>query len=348
MKEQLKSVRTFTLVGLLLVGLLSPSLAAAGSESSEKPIKMQGVIIERFSTSFTLRDYRGREMIVDLASTTEIEEQKRNFLRDPKLYSPRELIPGLDVTVKGINTGGHLVAEEVKFTQDALKVARTIYSRVQPIEKELANSNARLEAVKTRVGNNEKKGQMLTGEVEELQAGVKLNRQQARTAENTARHALAGMAANEEKLSTLNDRFSLLDEYDAYKTLTVLFPFDSSAISEKIESQLDQFFSEIAGLTGYLVEIRGFASTDGNEAYNRQLSQRRADGVRRYVTETHQIHLRRFVAPWGYGTLYPMADDSTLEGRKKNRRVEVRILVTPGMEETDTSAILAETLNPFR
>jgi outer membrane protein OmpA-like peptidoglycan-associated protein len=348
MKVNLKSVRIFTVMGLFLAGLVSTPLVAAGSESSEKPIKKQGVIIELFSTSFTLRDYWGREMMVDLTETTEIEEQKRNFLRDPKPYSPRELIPGLDVIVKGINTGGHIVAEEVKFTQDALKVARTIYSRVQPIEKELSDSNARLETVQTRVGNNEKKGQMLSGEVEELQAGVKLNRQQARTAGSTARQALAGVASNQMKLSSLNDRFSMLDEYDRYKTLTVHFPFDSTVISQEMESQLDQFFSEIAGLTGYLVEIRGFASTDGDDAYNRQLSQRRADGVRRYVTESHQIHLRRFVVPWGYGTLYPMADDSTLEGRKKNRRVEVRILVTPGMEGTDTSGTLAKTQDPSR
>lgn len=348
MHAKLQSVRIFTLLGLLLTGLLSTPLVGAGSESSEKSIKMQGVIIERFSTSFTLRDYRGREMIVDLNDITEIEEQKRNFLREPNPYSPRELIPGLDVMVKGINTGGHIMAKEVKFTQDALKVARTIYSRVQPIEKELAISNVRLETVNTRVGNNEKKDQLLTGEVEELQSGVKLNRQQARTAESTARKALAGMTANEDKLSILNDRFSMLDEYDLYQTLTVHFPFDSSVISRETESQLDQFFTEIPGLTGYLVEIRGFASTDGNEGYNSQLSQRRADGVRRYVTEQHQIHLRRFVAPWGYGTLYPTADDSTMEGRKKNRRVEVRILVTPGMDETGSSNSLAETQHPFR
>ena len=46
MKDTLKNIGSFTLVGLLLAGLLSTPLAAAGSESSEKPIKMQGVIIE--------------------------------------------------------------------------------------------------------------------------------------------------------------------------------------------------------------------------------------------------------------------------------------------------------------
>ena len=140
------------------------------------------------------------------------------------------------------------------------------------------------------------KGQVLTGEVEELQVAVKLNRQQARSAESTARQAVAGVTANQKKLSTLNDRFSMLDEYDLYKTLTVHFPFDSSVIQEAMQSGIDRFISGIDGLTGYLVEIQGFASTDGDEAYNRQLSQRRANSVRQYVTEKHQMHLRRFVA----------------------------------------------------
>jgi outer membrane protein OmpA-like peptidoglycan-associated protein len=39
------------------------------------------------------------------------------------------------------------------------------------------------------------------------------------------------------------------------------------------------------------------------------------------------IPLRRIVTPHGYGTLHPVADNTTREGRKENRRVEVKILV---------------------
>ena len=45
MKGKLKNIGSFTLVGLLLAGLVSMPLAAAGSESAEKPIKMQNCIL---------------------------------------------------------------------------------------------------------------------------------------------------------------------------------------------------------------------------------------------------------------------------------------------------------------
>lgn len=341
MKNILKKLPSFTLLGLLLVAFLNSPLAAKDKVLSGKPIKIHGVIIERFSNSFTLRDYRGTEMIVDLTGTTEIEEQKRNFLREPKPYSPRHLIPGLDVSVKGVPNSGHILAEEVKFTQDALTVARTIFSRVQPIEKELDETHTRLDMVQSRVGKNEEKGQMLSGEVEELKIGFKLTRRQLRNAETTAQQALVGVAAT-------NKRVSLLDEYRTLQTLTLHFPFNSAEIPTEAQSELDQVFEGMTNQTGYLVEIRGFASADGDEAYNRRLSQRRAETVRRYLAEKHPIAMRRFVVPYGYGTQYPVADDSTLEGRKENRRVEVRILVSRGLEESGAFTALATTHNPFR
>ena len=66
---------------------------------------------------------------------------------------------------------------------------------------------------------------------------------------------------------------------------------------------------------------------------NRTLSQRRAESVVRYLAEKHDISLRRIVLPFGYGEAMPVADNGTLEGRKENRRVEVKILVSKGMTQ---------------
>jgi hypothetical protein len=61
------------------------------------------------------------------------------------------------------------------------------------------------------------------------------------------------------------------------------------------------------------------------------LSQRRADSVIRYLVENHSIPLRRIITPYGYGKTNPVADNSTREGREKNRRVEVKLLVNKGL-----------------
>ena len=63
---------------------------------------------------------------------------------------------------------------------------------------------------------------------------------------------------------------------------------------------------------------------------NDRLSERRADAVMRYLAQ-HEIPLRRIVLPFGYGEAMPVADNTTREGRKQNRRVEVKLMVNRGL-----------------
>ena len=81
---------------------------------------------------------------------------------------------------------------------------------------------------------------------------------------------------------------------------------------------------------GFVIEVRGFASADGGENSNRTLSQKRAEAVMHYLAENHDIPLRRIVLPFGYGEAMPVADNTTRDGRKQNRRAEVSILVNKG------------------
>jgi OOP family OmpA-OmpF porin len=80
-----------------------------------------------------------------------------------------------------------------------------------------------------------------------------------------------------------------------------------------------------------MIEVAGFASSEGDAAANERLSQRRADAVVRYLTENHAIPLRRLITPYGFGAKQPIADNSSIEGRKQNRRVEVKILANKGL-----------------
>jgi outer membrane protein OmpA-like peptidoglycan-associated protein len=82
-----------------------------------------------------------------------------------------------------------------------------------------------------------------------------------------------------------------------------------------------------------VIEITGFASSEGGVEFNKKLSQQRADAVVRYLADNHMIPLRRIITPHGYGTLNPVAENTTREGREQNRRVEVKILVNKGLTE---------------
>ena len=75
--------------------------------------------------------------------------------------------------------------------------------------------------------------------------------------------------------------------------------------------------------------IEGHTDSDGSDAYNLDLSQRRANSVVRFLL-AHGVEASRLQAQ-GFGRSRPIADNATLEGRALNRRVEFTILkVAPG------------------
>jgi len=72
------------------------------------------------------------------------------------------------------------------------------------------------------------------------------------------------------------------------------------------------------------VSIDGFASSEGGADFNKKLSDDRAKAVMAYLT-THGVAKDRVTAK-GWGIEKPIADNSTEDGREKNRRVEFNII----------------------
>jgi len=71
-----------------------------------------------------------------------------------------------------------------------------------------------------------------------------------------------------------------------------------------------------------IVNIEGYASSEGTEEYNQQLSLRRAESVRRYLIRKG-IVAERIIAS-GFGENEPIADNATAKGRAENRRVQFK------------------------
>jgi len=301
-----------------------------GSESKTPAplgvMKTQGVVVERSTTAFTLRDERGAEMSIAVTDETVIKEQKRNFFRKANSYTPQHLLLGLKLQVKGHGTAsGKLVAQEIKFTQDDLRVAQIISSRVSPVEM-------RVEEAHTRQDHLEERTEIMSGEITELNEAFGVARSEARQAQRTADRAIS-RADNTDK------RVSALDEYTEAQMLVISFTFNSSSLSGDAQTELDGLARQTKDIKGYLIEVKGFTSSDGDVNYNALLSQRRAESVVRYLIENHQISLRRIITPHGYGELAPVAENSSAQGRRQNRRVEVRILVNKGLEAAQLDSV---------
>jgi len=102
--------------------------------------------------------------------------------------------------------------------------------------------------------------------------------------------------------------------------------------SDVILPASDALLTEVAGVLREhteitLIEVQGHTDNRGNPAYNKGLSQRRAQSVLRWLTSKGQIDPSRLAAR-GYGQEVPIADNDTDDGRQKNRRVQFKIALT--------------------
>jgi len=73
------------------------------------------------------------------------------------------------------------------------------------------------------------------------------------------------------------------------------------------------------------VEIGGHTDASGDEKANQKISEKRAQSAMKYLQDKFNIPENRLTAK-GYGSTKPIADNSTQDGRSKNRRVEFKYL----------------------
>ena len=152
---------------------------------------------------------------------------------------------------------------------------------------------------------------------------------QAGAAQSTAEKGVAQAAQAERSVGTLGNRVENLDNFKFASTETVLFAVGKSELSKEAEAQLDAFAAKVVPMKHYIVEVQGFTDSTGASAANVELSRRRAAAVVRYLTLDGKLPLYR-VNTVGYGKASPAADNKTRDGRKQNRRVEVK-LYTPDL-----------------
>ncbi len=101
----------------------------------------------------------------------------------------------------------------------------------------------------------------------------------------------------------------------------VEFDIDKATLRPESRTTLDQVSTSLKTWPKVNVEIQGHTSEPGTPAHNMELSQRRAEAVRAYFI-SEGIDGARLTAN-GYGETRFTADNSTMEGRQENRRVEL-------------------------
>jgi outer membrane protein OmpA-like peptidoglycan-associated protein len=109
----------------------------------------------------------------------------------------------------------------------------------------------------------------------------------------------------------------------------VLFAVNKSDLSTEARGNLDKLITVLNTYPDTNIEVQGHTDDTGTEAYNQTLSEKRATSASGYLTEKG-IDASR-IATKGYGELAPKYDNTTDEGRTRNRRVEFLITANEKM-----------------
>ena len=299
----------------LAVAFSAVSLFGQGSQLraavAGQKYKIKGVVVSKDTdNTFIVRDSVGVDTKVVIAPNASI---KNNAFFGGDKYPVTAIVRGLNMEVEGVgNTSGAVSVSKVRFEKTSLATAQSIDARVGPAEERLTAAEQNAERV--------------SGQIDELMAISNAAKGGAKAAQDTADAAVAGVNAT-------NKRISDLDDYVVQSTATVNFKVGSAVLSNEGKASLDQVATAATSLKGYTIEVTGFASSDGDIKKNKVLSERRAQAVKDYLIETHNIPLRRMSTSYGFGQLQAVADNATKEGREQNRRVEVKLLVSRGINQ---------------
>jgi outer membrane protein OmpA-like peptidoglycan-associated protein len=191
------------------------------------------------------------------------------------------------------------------------------------LDAKAADNNKQIHAVDDRAQAGIGKAQSAADAANQNAEGATKAAGDANTAATDAVH----------RADSLDSVIKSLDNYKSIANVTVTFGFDKAMLTKDDKDQLDTFAGQLGNAKSYILEVTGGTDSTGPAQYNYDLSQRRADAVVQYLATKYGIAAHRFYLI-GIGKDKQVAPDTTAEGRKQNRRVEVQLLTNMGAQGT--------------
>ncbi len=201
--------------------------------------------------------------------------------------------------------------------------------------------------VNTQVGGVDAKVTTLSGQLEETQARTKASEgriaevdQKAGAAQSAADSAAsAASAADAKALAAANAAKAADERAEAIAAANRRMVFEvvlsedqgkyklgKATLPDNVKTRIDDLVNQLkADPKGVYFEIEGHTDSTGSVAVNDRLGFDRADQVKRYLYEAHQIPLHK-INVISFGEKKPVAPNNTRDGRAQNRRIVIRVL----------------------
>ena len=194
--------------------------------------------------------------------------------------------------------------------------------------------------VRQRVGEVDSKVDTLSKSVEENQERTRANEGKIGEVDQKAQAANSkAVAANQRAdeayaaADKVNARAEAIETHNKRLVYEVVlsedkggFKFGKAAMPDEAKGDIDQLVQQLkANPNGAFIEIEGHTDNAGPKDINYKLGLERAEAVKRYLYEQHQVPLHK-INVISYGEEKPIAPNKTKAGRAQNRRVVIKVL----------------------
>jgi OmpA-OmpF porin, OOP family len=303
-------------VSLMVLSSLA-SVSAFGAD-------VKGMIISRTGETLIVKSGQG-DVTVVLTDSTTTKDDRGLFGLEKQQMSNVVLIPGLKVDVEGTSDDkGRVVAKTITVDGDDLETAEMVQSGLHPTAEQVAANVQTLATHKEQLGAHNEQlaahNEQLAAQKENIDANrqnISANKQQ--------------IQENIKDIEEHTNRFTALSEYEVKGEATVKFDVGSTKISAQDQEELKKLAQTATGLTGYIIEVMGYADSSGSAAMNTKLSENRAKAAITFLMQQGNVPVRHIVAPGAMGEYGSAAPNETKAGRAENRRVVVKVLVNKGI-----------------
>jgi peptidoglycan-associated lipoprotein len=201
--------------------------------------------------------------------------------------------------------------------------------------------------VRTEVGNVNTKVDTLSGSLEETQERTRKNEERIGTvdqkAEAAGRSAQEARGAADAAAQSARQVGTRVDQVQTELNTAVAasrklvyevtlsedqgqFKSGKTELPDSAKARLDEVINQLkADTKNVFIEIEGHTDNVGDKTFNEHLGMERAEAVKRYLYEQHQIPLHKMNVI-SYGEEKPVAPNTNRAGRAQNRRVVVKVL----------------------
>lgn len=215
----------------------------------------------------------------------------------------------------------------------ACATKKFVRTQVGDVNSKVETLNKNVEETQQRTKENEQKITQVDAKANQVGIWAKDAQSAANTAQSSATAAGAKADAADAKADAAAAKAEAIDQLSKRLLYEVVvsenqgsFKFGSADLPEAAKARIDQLIEQLkADPRGSYIEIEGHTDDVGTKEVNERIGLERAEAVKRYLYETHQVPLHK-INVISYGEDKPMVPNKTKEGRAQNRRVVVKVL----------------------